>query len=90
MFQIAEFARQKIQAARAPEVPRSFRVFQQRVAALDDAVGHHAVKCAAVVVALAREPDELIDMLRGFVGRKFEAECAQIGGNDGLQFAWLR
>ena len=45
---------------------------------------------AAVVVALAREGDELLDVLGRLVGRELEAEGAEVGGDDGLEIAGLR
>ena len=72
----------------SPPVPQRFarrlRILEQRVAALNDAVGHHAMERAAVVVALAGERDELLHVLRRLVGREFEAESAEVGGDDGL------
>src|SRR5579863_8639752 len=88
MFQIAEFARQQIQTARAPKVLRSLRVLEQRVSALDDAVRYHAMEGASVVVALPRKTDELIHMFRRLVGRKFETKRSEIGGDNGFQIDW--
>ena len=47
-----------VEAAGAPKVPSCLRIFQQRVAALNDPVRHDAVEGATVVVTLTREFDE--------------------------------
>ena len=90
VLEVAESRRQQVQAAGAPEVPGGLRILEQRVAALDDAVGHHAVEGAAIVVALARELDELLHVLGRFVGRKFETERTHFRGDHGFEFGGRR
>ncbi len=68
VLEVAELAGELVEAAGAPEFARRFRIFQQRVAALNDAVRHHAMEGAAVVESLARERDEVLDVLGRFVG----------------------
>jgi hypothetical protein len=84
VFQVAEFPLQQLQTTRTPLIPGRLGIFQERIAALNDAVNHHAEEGAAVVVALRRTFDELLHMLRGFVRRKFEAEFTQLGGDHRL------
>ena len=79
MFQVAEFGGAAIEPAGTPQIARRFRIFEERIAALDDSVGHDAMEGAAVVIALAGELDELLDVFRRFVGREFEAERAELG-----------
>ena len=90
VLQIAEFARQQVQAAGTPQVLRCLRVLQKRVAALNDAVRHHPMERAAVIVALPGEADELLDVLRGFIGREFKPERAEVGRNHGFEFSRRR
>ena len=52
---------------------------------LDDAPRHCAVERAAVVVTLARELDEVLDMLGRGIGSELEAEGAEVRGDNGLQ-----
>ena len=85
MLQVADFGGQQVEPARAPKIARCLGIFEQRIAALNDAVGHHAKEGAAVVVALAREREELLDVFGGFVRGEFEAEGAEIGSHHGLQ-----
>ena len=74
-----------IEAAGAPEFAGRFGIFEQRVAALDDAVGDDAMEGAAVVVALAGEVEEVLDVLGRFIGRELDAEGAEVGGDDGFE-----
>ena len=85
VLHVAVFGDHSVKAAGAPEVARGFGVLEERVATLDQAVGEEAEEGAAIVVALAREADELLDVLRGFVGCELEAEGAEVGGDDGFE-----
>ena len=85
MFEIAELVGQEVEAAGAPEGAGSFWILQQRVAALDDAVGNDAEKRAAIVVALAGAKEELVDVFGGFIRGEGEAERAEVGRDDGFE-----
>ena len=81
MLEVAEFAGQQVQAASAPKALRSLRTLEQRVSTLNDAVSHYAMEGAAVVIALPREANELLHVLRRLIGSKFEAERSEAGGD---------
>ena len=85
VLKIAEFGRQPVEPAGAPQVAGRLRVLQQRIAALDHPVRHDAVEGAVVVVTLTGEFDELRHVFRRFVGREFESEGSEIGGDHRLQ-----
>ena len=85
VFEITEFGGEQVKAAGSPEVARGFGVFEQGVAALNDAIGHYAKERAAIVVAVAGKFEELLYVVGGLVGGEFEAETAQVGGHHRLQ-----
>ena len=87
VLEVAEFAGELIEAAGAPEFAGRFGVFEQGVAALDDAVGDDAVEGAAIVEALAGEGEEVLDVFRRFVGGELDAEDTEVGGDDGFEIA---
>jgi hypothetical protein len=85
VFQIARFAGQQIHAACAPEISGRFRILEQRVAALDDAVGNHHMEGAAIVIALAGEADELLDVAGGLVRGESQAEGSKLSRDHGFE-----
>jgi len=90
VLEVAELGGQLVEAAGAPQLARRFGIFEQRVATLDHPVGYDAVEGAAVIVALARERDEVLHVLRGLVRHELEAERAEVGRDYRFQFRfWL-
>jgi hypothetical protein len=85
VLQAAGFAGQQVETARAPEIARRLGILEQRIAALNDAVGYHAKESAAVVIPLAGQGEELQHVFGRPVGGEFEAERAEIGGHHRLQ-----
>ncbi len=85
MFEVAKLIGQLIESATAPALARRLQVFEQRVAALHNAALNDAMKRRAVIKSGARLFDELLNMLRRFVGEELEADDAEIGGDDGFE-----
>src|SRR4029077_9327733 len=77
-----ELAGELIESARAPEFTRRLGIFEERVAALNNAVRHHAMESAALVESLARERKEVLDVLGRLIRREFDAKRTEIGGDD--------
>ena len=86
VFHVREVAGEEIEAAGAPKRFRSFGIFEERVTALDDAVGNGAVEGGTIVEAFTGAGDECVDVLWRLTGSKFEAEYAEAGGDDGFEF----
>src|ERR1035441_8973836 len=85
VFEIAELRRKLIETARAPELARRLGVLEQRVAALNDAVGHDTVEAAPIIEALAGKGDEMLYVLGRFGGRELKAEDSEVRGDDGFE-----
>ncbi len=63
----------------AEGVARAARARALGAAALDHEVGDHAVELQAVVEAAPRERDEVVDRLRGVLGKQVEHDVAALG-----------
>src|SRR6185312_17378359 len=88
VFDVAELGGKHIQSPGAPEVAGRLRVFQKRIASLDESIQEHAKEGAAIVVTGAGEAQELFDVFRGFIRHKFETERAQTCGHHGFEIGW--
>ena len=67
----------------------ALRIGRERVAALDDTVGHHAVEGGAVEVALPDELHDQADVVGGEIRPQIDGDLAEIGLEDGLLAAHL-
>src|SRR5262249_19137942 len=85
VFDVAEFIGQLIERPTAPQSARRLRVFQQRVAALNEAQADRAMERRAIVEAGAGVLDERLDVLRGLVRKELEADHAEVGGDHGFE-----
>jgi hypothetical protein len=85
VFNVAEFIGQLAERPAAPPGARRLRVFQQRVAALNQAQTDRAVERRAVVEAGAGLLYESLDVLLGLVRKELEADHAEVGGDHGLE-----
>ena len=85
VFYITELVRQQVERAQAPLVARLGRVFEIRVAALNQTAREHAKEGRAIVKTFARPLDELLHMARRFVGQELEADDAHVGGDNGFE-----
>src|SRR5262249_13782396 len=81
VFDVAEFIGQLVESAAAPPGARRLRVFEQRVATLNDAQTNRAMERRAVIKTRPGVLDERLNMFRGLCGKELETDHAEVGGD---------